>query len=268
MSAWVRHFCFCTDASSFLAGADLSGLSSSCYPIISLPVVLKRLADEKQLLPVVGLLSPPGCLFPGEALLLMCRRSCVLKEQLWLDCGSGADMKPDDADSLAYPRSSAVLFDNVGRLVHTAVAPKMLLWLGPCTGNCLKRWEAWHLTLFTMRENLVHSKLPLECSSPDVAGGRLLEVLGAVKFGNPSAALALNLDWSSSPALALNFGQAENAAAASEALNPQNQPVALPRQQLHTSANSIYPTKHQQVKDHLKAASAGVIKYQLELTTP
>ncbi|GMH06244.1 hypothetical protein Nepgr_008084 [Nepenthes gracilis] len=53
-------------------------------------------------------------------------------QQLCLDCGFGADMKPDDANPLAYPGSSAILFDNAGRLVHTAVAPKLLLWLGSC----------------------------------------------------------------------------------------------------------------------------------------
>ncbi|GMH09748.1 hypothetical protein Nepgr_011589 [Nepenthes gracilis] len=45
----LAPFCFCTDASSFLAGADLSGLSSSCYPIFSLPVVLKRSGDDSLL---------------------------------------------------------------------------------------------------------------------------------------------------------------------------------------------------------------------------
>ncbi|GMH02105.1 hypothetical protein Nepgr_003944 [Nepenthes gracilis] len=58
--------------------------------------------------------------------------------------------------------------------------------------------------------HVVHSELPLERSCPAVAGGRPLEVLGAVallllNFGISSAALALILDWSSCPALGLAF---------------------------------------------------------------
>ncbi|GMH04948.1 hypothetical protein Nepgr_006788 [Nepenthes gracilis] len=42
--------------------------------------------------------------------------------------------------------------------------------------------------------------------------GDFLYCVLSLKFGNSSATLALNLDWSSSPALALNYGQAGNAA--------------------------------------------------------